>query len=434
MGLVTDVLNPRTIGFLPGDLGIGHTRYSTTGGSRWENAQPSFRSTPNLEFALAHNGNLTNTRKLQELVGGSGSGASNDSDLIAELLALASLSQEGAGLPEWLCRILPQLEGAFSLVLMDDDCIVGVRDPNGFRPLCLGKINSTGWVIASETAALDAVGAIFVREILPGEMVVVEIGCEPRSIQAFPTASVDPRLCIFEFVYMARPDSQLYGREVGSARMRMGELLATKAPVDADMVMGVPDSGIPAAEGYAKASGIEYGSGLVKNRYIGRTFINPAQTAREHNARRKLNVLRERVAGKRLVVVEDSVVRGTTTRFLAKMLREAGATEVHLRVALPMVKWPCFYGIDIGTRQELLASTNSLDDIRELLQVDSLAYLSVGELRSAIGLPHAGFCDACMTDNYPTQVQSRPDKHMLEQPKSSSAVALQAPLYDGTKA
>jgi amidophosphoribosyltransferase len=418
MGLVTDVLSRQKVGFLEGHVGIGHTRYSTTGSSTWENAQPSFRSIRCGEFALAHNGNLTNTLELSEDVGDSSNGASSDSDIIAELLIreLGSSKPEAQHLEAALKRVLPRLEGAFSLVLMDATCIVGVRDPNGFRPLCLGQLDA-GWALASETAALDALGARFAREILPGEMVIIDSPGEPRSVHPFPVERIDPRLCVFEFVYLARPDSQLYGREVNGARIRMGAMLAKKAPVEADMVMGVPDSGIPAAEGYADASGIRYGSGLVKNRYIGRTFINPTQDDRERNARRKLNVLRERVNGKRLIVVEDSLVRGSTTRFLARMLREAGATEVHLRVALPPVKWPCYYGIDIGTRAELLAANLTLEEIRDLLEVDTLAYLTIAELKAAIGLPGAGFCDACMTSDYPIQLRSRQGKHLLERTK-----------------
>jgi amidophosphoribosyltransferase len=417
MGLVTDVLNRRTVGFLQGDVGIGHTRYSTTGRSTWENSQPSFRSVPGVDFALGHNGNLTNTLDLSEDVGASANGASNDSDLISELVAreLENDPVESRSLENALSRVLPRLEGAFSLVLMDKVSVIGVRDPNGFRPLCLGRLDD-GWVLASETAALDTVSADFVREVLPGEMVVIGPAGMPRSIYPFGSKRVDSKLCIFEFVYMARPDSRLYGREVHGARVRMGEVLAHKAPVDADMVMGVPDSGLPASEGYARESGIPYGNGLVKNRYIGRTFINPTQDARERNVRKKLNVLREQVDGKRLIVVEDSVIRGSTTRFLSAMLREAGATEVHLRVVLPPVKWPCYYGIDIGTRAELLAANLTVDEIRDLLEVDSLAYLTVDELRGAIDRPEAGFCDACMTNNYPTSIRTRPDKHMLEPP------------------
>jgi amidophosphoribosyltransferase len=428
LGLVTDVLDRRTIRGLVGEVGIGHTRYSTTGSSTWENAQPCFRSTPAVDFALGHNGNLTNTVRLAEqitsmtsqTVGLSESQCTNDSDVIAALITERLLSGEPGTdtLEGALSAALLQLEGAFTLVLTDGEAIIGVRDPNGFRPLCLGRLDEGGWVLASETAAIDALGAEFVREILPGEMVVARAGEEPRASNPFPEERIEPRLCIFEFVYMARPDSQLYGREVHGARLRMGELLASKGPVDADMVVGVPDSGLPAAEGYAAASGIPYASGLVKNRYIGRTFINPAQSERERNARRKLNVLSERVKGKRLVVVEDSVVRGTTTRYLGKILREAGAREVHLRVALPLVKWPCFYGIDIGSREELLGASMSVEEIRELLDVDTLTYLTIPDLREAIGVSQAGFCDACMTENYPTDVEARPGKLALERSAS----------------
>ncbi len=379
VGLVTDVLDRRKIGGLRGNLGIGHTRYSTTGSSTWVNSQPCIRLTSGVDFALGHNGNLTNTVELMAKLHSAANApshdiiATNDSDVIAEMISLALRADApAASLEMALVETLPRLEGAFSLVLMDQSRLVGVRDPNGFRPLCIGRLDD-GWVLASETAALRVIGADFVRELQPGEMVVIEPGRPPRSLYPFPAARVDPRLCIFEFVYLARPDSQLYGREVHGARVRMGGMLARKAPVEADMVMGVPDSALPAAEGYARCSGITYASGLVKNRYIGRTFINPAQQERERNARRKLNVLAEQVAGKRLIVVEDSIVRGTTTRYLSKMLREAGAAEVHFRVALPPVKWPCFYGIDIGDPAELLGNSRSVEDIRELLGASSPA-------------------------------------------------------------
>ena len=295
---------------------------------------------------------------------------------------------------------------------------LGVRDPNGFRPLCLGKL-PTGWVLASETPALDVIGAHFVRELDPGEMVVVDAN-GIRSLHPFPPERVQPHLCIFEFVYFARPDSQLYGREVHGARRRMGELLAEQAPVEADMVMGVPESGIPTAEGFAKRSGIPYGQGLVKNRYIGRTFISPSQEARALGVKRKLNPLRENIAGKRLVVVDDSIVRGTTQRAVVQMLRDAGATEVHLRIPLPPIKWPCFYGIDIGTRAELLAADLSVGEIRDYLGADSLAFLTLERLEAAIGAPGAGFCTACLTGEYPTEVAVELSKHMLEEPQPQS--------------
>jgi amidophosphoribosyltransferase len=415
MGLVTNVFNEYKLAALNGHLAIGHTRYSTTGSSTWRNAQPVYKSSGEMAaFALAHNGNLTNTAALAEAAGMLPGTVASDSDLVAELLihAFGEGRSDGRDLEAALVQVLPSLEGAFSFTLMDEAHVIGVRDPNGFRPLCLGKLES-GWVLASETAALDVVGAHFVREVDPGEMVMID-ATGIRSIRPFPQDRVDPTLCIFEFVYFARPDSQLYGREVHGARRRMGEFLAEQAPVDADMVMGVPESGVPAAEGFSKRSGIPYGQGLVKNRYIGRTFIAPDQAARATGVRRKLNPLKENVAGKRLVVVDDSIVRGTTQRTITQMLRDAGATEVHLRICLPPIKWPCFYGIDIGTQGELLAANLTHGEIQNLLGVDSLAYLGIDRLVAAIGTPGAGFCNACMTGEYPTAVDVLQAKDVLE--------------------
>jgi amidophosphoribosyltransferase len=334
----------------------------------------------------------------------------SDSDLVAELLAEAFPAEsEGEGdLVAALRTVLPEVGGAFSFVLLDADRLIGIRDPNGFRPLCLGRLEATeefeeGWVLASETPALDVIGATFVRELEAGEMVIID-GKEVRSEFVFAPERFDPRLCIFEFVYFARPDSKLYGNEVHGARRRMGQRLATQAPVDADLVMGVPDSGVPAAEGYAVTSGIPYGQGLVKNRYIGRTFIAPTQQERANGVRRKLNPLRENIAGKRLVVVDDSIVRGTTTRAMVQMLREAGAAEIHLRVSSPPFQWPCYYGIDTPDRTELLAAIKSVDEIAEYLNVDSLEYLTIDNLVEAVDAPGAGFCDACLTGNYPVPV------------------------------
>ena len=417
MGLVTNVFNEYKLAALPGHLAIGHTRYSTTGSSTWRNAQPVYRRPGESGFALAHNGNLTNTGALAADAGMLPGVVASDSDLVAELLAAEYPPEgedrsDGRDLERALVKVLPLLEGAFSFVLMDSAHIVGVRDPNGFRPLCLGKVD-TGWVLASETPALDVIGAHFVREIDPGEMIVID-AAGTRSLHPFPPERIDPKLCIFELVYFARPDSKLYGKEVHGARRRMGELLAEQSPVDADMVMGVPDSGVPAAEGYAKRSGIPYGQGLVKNRYIGRTFIAPNQEMRSRGVRRKLNPLKENIAGKRLVVVDDSIVRGTTTRQMVRMLRDSGAAEVHLRVSSPPYKWPCFYGIDTGTRSELLAANLTVGEIKDYLGVDSIAYLSLENLVAAIDAPGAGFCSACLTGEYPTEVPVELSKHMLE--------------------
>lgn len=415
-GLVSNAFDDRTLSALNGDLAIGHTRYSTTGSSVWRNAQPVYRDVGEHTLALAHNGNLVNTRSLADELGMLPGTVGSDSDVVAELLAseLATVpeSSDLCALERALQAVLPRLEGAFSIVAMDEGHVIGVRDPHGFRPMCLGKLDK-GWVLASESPALDVVGAHLVRELDPGEMIVIDAtGC--RSLWPFDSAAIEPRLCLFEFVYFARPDTRLYGQSVHQARVRMGENLAEQAPVDADLVMGVPESGIPAAEGFARRSGIPFGHGLVKNRYIGRTFIAPNQQMRALGVRMKLNPLRDNIAGQRLVVVDDSIVRGTTTRAMVSMLREAGASEVHLRVSSPPYKWPCFYGMDTGTRGELLAANMSIEEIRGYLNVDSLAYLTLDRLLSATGAVGAGFCDACLTGDYPVSIPEEVGKHILE--------------------
>ena len=417
-GLVASVFDDRTLAGLTGHLAIGHCRYSTTGSSTWRNAQPAYRPGER-HFALGHNGNLTNTEALAAEAGMLPGTVTSDTDLIAELIG-NELSHQPAdhGEPDLeraLAEVLPRLQGAFSLVIMDESRVIGVRDPNGFRPLCLGKLEDGGWVLASESPALDIVGANFVRELLPGEMVVVDAE-GPRTVMPFPDERVDPKLCLFEFVYFARPDTRLYNQSVHQARIHIGEQLAEQAPVEADMVMGVPESGVPAAEGFARRSGIPFGQGVVKNRYIGRSFIAPSQELRARAVRMKLNPLRENIAGKRLVVVDDSIVRGTTQKQLTKMLREAGAREIHLRITSPPVKWSCFYGMDTGDRTELLASSLAVDEIREYLNVDSLAYVSLDRLKMATGAPGAGFCDACFTGDYPVDVPVTLRKHVLEEP------------------
>jgi amidophosphoribosyltransferase len=416
MGLVSNVFNERTLAALTGNLAIGQTRYSTTGSSTWRNAQPVYRGLDHFEFALGHNGNLVNTEQLATDAGMLPGTITSDSDLVAELLALELASRgdmdPGEAFDEALAEVLPRLHGAFTLVLADNERIVGVRDPNGFRPLCLGRLDG-GWVLASESPALDVIGAHMVREVDPGEVVVIDqTGC--RSIRPFHDDVVDPKLCLFEFVYFARPDAVLYGKSVHHARVRMGEMLAAQAPVEADLVMGVPESGLPAAEGYARASGIPYGQGLVKNRYIGRTFIAPTQAMRAAAVRMKLNPLRDSTEGQRLVVVDDSIVRGTTTRAMVRMLRAAGATEVHMRVSSPPYRWPCFYGMDTGVRSELLAANLTVDEIREYLEVDSLTYLTLDRLVEATGAVGAGFCDACLTGTYPIDIPVNLSKGVLE--------------------
>ncbi len=461
MGLVSRVFTEQTLAGLQGDLAIGHTRYSTTGSSTWRNAQPVFRggrqprtshdpsgdgpALPDVtDFALGHNGNLVNTAELAAEAGMFPGTVASDSDLVAELLAAELLAgadpdvppldvevtdvESGdrtviatEGLERALVKVLPRLRGAYSFVLVDEERIIGVRDPNGFRPLCLGRLDG-GWVLASESPALDVVGAELVREVRAGEMIVIDAD-GPRSIEPFAPEVVDPKLCLFEFVYFARPDARLDGRSVHHARVRQGELLAGQAPLPSEtefpdaecMVMGVPESGIPAAEGFARASGIPYGQGLVKNRYIGRTFIAPSQELRAQGVRMKLNPLRENVAGKRLIVVDDSIVRGTTQKQLVKMLREAGALEVHLRLTSPPIAWSCFYGIDTGVRSELLAANLSVEQIGEELDVDSIAYITLDRLRESTGVPGGPFCDACFTGNYPVPVPVDLHKAVLEE-------------------
>jgi amidophosphoribosyltransferase len=457
-GLVASVFDDRTLAGLAGHLAIGHCRYSTTGSSTWRNAQPAYRSVGEHMFALGHNGNLVNTEKLAAGAGMLEGTVTSDSDLVAELIA-AELSIDVAAeqladlgapvtpaaedgpqgrLERAVATVITRLEGAFSFVIMDEARVMGVRDPHGFRPLCLGRLDASGpgdsrhggWVLASETPALDIVGATFVRELEPGEMVVIDDG-GVRSLHPHGTGAADPRLCLFEFVYFARPDSRLYGQSMHQARIRMGEQLAGQAPVDADMVMGVPESGVPAAEGFARRSGIPLGQGLVKNRYIGRSFIAPSQEMRAEAVRMKLNPLRENVAGKRLVVVDDSIVRGTTQKQLVRMLREAGAREVHLRITSPPVVWSCFYGIDTGDREELIAAHLDVDGIREYLNLDTLAYLTLDRLVEATGAAGTGFCDACFTGDYPVPVPVTLRKHVLERDGRPRDRHVQ-PALDGT--
>ncbi len=407
MGLVSQVFNESVLAGLDGHLGIGHTRYSTTGSTAWVNSQPIHRQVGEVSIALGHNGNLTNTAQLAERLGCNG--ATTDSDLIAQ--AIADQLRSGETVEGALGRVLPELAGAFSLVIVDDHQLYGVRDPNGFRPLCIGVLRDNGWVLASETAALDIVGARFLREVEPGELVIIDgEGLHSRR----PFATVDPRLCLFEFVYFARPDSNLYGRSVQAARHEMGRTLAGEHPADADIVVPVPESGIPAAQGFAIASGIAYADGLVKNRYVGRTFIEPTQSMRDQGIRIKINPIPAVLAGRSVVMVDDSIVRGSTTRQLVAMVREAGAAQVHLRISSPPYRWPCFYGMDTSDRSTLLAARMPVEDIAGHLGADSVGYLSLTGLLAATGVAEAGFCTACLTGTYPTAVAEESDKYVLE--------------------
>ena len=416
LGLVAQVFDEVTLASLRGHLAIGHCRYSTTGAGTWENAQPTYRTRGNGGVALGHNGNLTNTA---ELAGGvvrdSAMASTTDSDLITAMLAASHLALDKAAL-----EVLPLLTGAFSLVFCDETTLYAARDRHGVRPLVLGKIGPTaagdGWVVASETAALDIVGAQFIREVAPGELLVID----DDGVRSVHFADEKRHGCLFEYVYLARPDTTIAGRSVHAARVEVGRTLAREAPVEADLVIPVPDSGTPAAIGYAEASGIPYGAGLVKNAYVGRTFIQPSQTIRQLGIRLKLNPLREVIEGKRLVVVDDSIVRGNTQRALVTMLRDAGAAEVHVRISSPPVRWPCFYGIDFATRQELIAADaegpEGIDDIRRSIAADSLAYVSLEGLEAASHQPHDQLCRACFDGRYPVRLPSpqHRSKHLLE--------------------
>ena len=405
LGLVSQVFNEGTLATLQGDLGIGHTRYSTTGSTTWENAQPAFKTDGTRALAVGHNGNLVNTRELAEREGWR-SKATTDSDLVASMLA-----RHGGSLEDSAMEVLPQLRGGFSFVMMDDRTVFAARDPHGLRPLAVGKLPS-GFCFASETCALDIVGATYLREVEPGELVMVDDrGLRSRRFADSPRKA----LCLFEFVYLARADSRLEDKTVHQARREMGVALAREAPADADMVIPVPDTAGSAAAGYAEESGIPYGEGLMKNRYVGRTFIQPSQSLRERGVKLKLNPIPEGVRGKRLVVVDDSIVRGTTTRQIVQTLREAGATEVHLRITSPPIKWPCFYGIDMSTRSELVASDLSVEEVAQFVGADSLAYLSLDTLVEATGRPKGSFCRACFDGEYVVPIPERtPTKLQLE--------------------
>ncbi|MDQ1709601.1 MAG: amidophosphoribosyltransferase [Frankiaceae bacterium] len=410
LGLVAQVFDEATLASLKGHLAIGHTRYSTTGSCTWENAQPSFRAShAGGGIALGHNGNLTNTAELAGMVQRTrgGLGSTTDSDLITALLA----DQPDVSLEEAAVRVLPLLKGAFSLTFMDEQTLYAARDTHGVRPLVIGRLER-GWVVASETAALDIVGASYVRDVQPGELIAID----EHGLRSRTWGKPTPHGCLFEYVYLARPDTTIAGRGVHSARVEVGRQLAREAPAEADLVIPVPESGGPAAIGYAEESGIPYGEGLVKNRYVGRTFIQPSQTIRQMGIRLKLNPLRDVLKGQRLVVVDDSIVRGNTQRALVRMLREAGALEVHVRISSPPVKWPCFYGIDFATQAELIANGMLVEQIRESIQADSLAYVSLDGLVEATTIPRDRLCTACFTKEYPIQLPADHliGKHLLE--------------------
>ncbi|HET7868857.1 MAG TPA: amidophosphoribosyltransferase [Actinomycetota bacterium] len=410
LGLVSQVFDEATLGTLQGDLGIGHNRYSTTGSTTWENAQPAFKTDGERSLALGHNGNLVNTAELAERSGRTAA-ATTDSDLVAGILA----GRLEAGLWDASLAVLPDLRGAFCFVMMDERSVYAARDPHGLRPLSIGRLPS-GYCIASETCALDIVGATYIRDVEPGELIRFD-DRGPRSARF--AESPRKALCIFEFVYLARADSRIHGATVHEVRRSLGRRLAIEAPADADLVMPVPDTGTSAAQGYAEVSGIPYGEGLMKNRYVGRTFIQPSQSLRERGVKLKLNPIPDAIRGKRLVVIDDSIVRGTTTRQIVQALRDAGAAEVHTRITCPPIQWPCFYGIDMPTRHELVASDLSVEEIRRFVGADSLGYLSLDGMVAATGAPRDDFCRACFDGEYPIEVPEGAGKFLLEQPARS---------------
>jgi amidophosphoribosyltransferase len=408
MGLVSQVFDETSLGSLKGHLAIGHCRYSTTGGSTWENAQPTLGGTDDATVALAHNGNLINSAKLRDLLlerhgdafvrdlgGELHRGNTTDTALVTALLS----SDPDLSLEATAMEVLPRLEGAFSFVFMDEQTLYAARDRHGIRPLVLGRLER-GWVVASESAALATVGASFIREIQPGELIAID----EDGLRSHRFAEADPKGCVFEYVYLARPDATIAGRSVHETRVEMGRRLALEYPVEADLVIPVPESGTPAAIGYAEASGIPYGQGFVKNSYVGRTFIQPSQTLRQLGIRLKLNALETVIRGKRLVVVDDSIVRGNTQRAQIRMLREAGAAEIHVRISSPPVQWPCFYGIDFATRAELIATGLKVEEIRSSIGADSLGYISEDAMIQSTGQPREQLCAACFTGEYPMKM------------------------------
>jgi len=408
MGLVSDVFGENQIKLLRGTLAVGHNRYSTMGSSSIKNIQPFFVSHRKNYIAISHNGNFTNTFRLRREMENKGSifQTTMDSEIIAHLLA----SPEKKDIKESVTWALSQLEGAYSLVLMLGNLLIGARDPYGWRPLCLGKLDGS-YVLASETCALDLIQAKYIRDIEPGEIVFIN---KDKLESIKPSQNNNHAFCIFEYIYFARPDSNIFENNVYQTRRQLGIQLAKEHPVDCDLVTPIPDSGVYASIGYAKQSNIPFEMGMIRNHYVGRTFIQPSQFIRDFRVRIKLNPVKDVLKGKRVVVVEDSIVRGTTSRARVKTLREAGAKEVHMRISCPPLRFPCFYGIDFPTKKELIASKHSIDWIRDFIGVDSLKYLSLEGMLKSMPLPKEEFCTACFSGRYPTKLPKRLGKNILE--------------------
>ena len=436
MGLVSQVFDESTLESLKGHLAIGHSRYSTTGASTWHNAQPTFRPTGDGSIALGHNGNLINTHELRGLVkdlpgpageldlrAHQGDASTNDTGLVTALLA----HHPDTSLEQRALEVLPQVRGAFCFVWMNEQTLYAARDPQGIRPLVLGRLDR-GWVVASEDAALMTIGASRIREVEPGEMIVID----EDGLRSHRFAEPEPKGCVFEYVYLARPDATISGRSVHESRVEMGRQLAREFPVEADLVIPVPESGTPAAAGYAEESGIPFGQGFVKNAYVGRTFIQPSQTLRQLGIRLKLNALEHMIRGKRIIVVDDSIVRGNTQRAQVRMLREAGALEVHVRISSPPVKWPCFYGIDFATRAELIANGLSPEEIAASVGADTLGYISLDGMIDSTSQSADSLCTACFTGTYPIELpdESLLGKHLLESTLQSPTLGRALPVLN----
>jgi amidophosphoribosyltransferase len=439
MGLVGQVFDKNILRSLPGSLAIGHVRYSTTGSSNIKNAQPLVVDCARGQIAIGHNGNLTNASRLRIELEEQGSifQTTVDSEIILHLLARPSNEDRAHSLE----AVMRKIQGAYSLVIMGEDELIGVRDPFGFRPLVLGKLaapkedgseGGVAYVLASETCALDLIRAEYVRDLAPGEIMVIDKH-GVRSANPWAGTQQPHAFCIFEYVYFARPDSDIFNKNVAQVRINLGRQLAREHPIDADLVIPVPDSGNWAAMGFAEESGIDFGNAFVRNHYVGRTFLQPTQLIRDFGVRVKLNLIKEMVVGKRVVVVDDSIVRGTTARARVVTLREAGAKEVHMRVSCPPHKWPCAYGIDFPTRKELMAANNSQEQIREFLGADSLGYLSLDGMITSTGMPANEFCTACYTGQYPSPVESEMDKFVMEQRRTKYRRPVSDLVHDDTQ-
>lgn len=416
IGLVTQVFKDSDLSALPGYISVSHVRYSTSGGGpSWDAAQPHISNIDEVLIALAHNGTLVNPGQVKEglLSEGEVFRSGTDSEVAAKVIG--NITRKTHSLRDGIRHAMQVLHGAYAMVLASPDALYAFRDPSGIRPLCIGELpGGSGWVVSSETCGLDIVGAKYLRDVNPGEIVRIN---DDGLYSEVGVPALDRASCIFEYVYFARPDSVIDGMSVYQSRRNMGQVLAGEAPVSADLVLGVPDSGIPSALGYAQASGIPFTDGIVKNRYVARTFIEPTQSLRQLGIRLKLNPLPQVIAGKRLIVIDDSIVRGNTSKKLVEMLRNAGATEVHLRIVSPEVLWPCFYGIDTDTRAQLIAANMSHEEMCDFIGCDSLAFISIEGLRSAITPEHPGFCEACFTGEYPIEIPEETSKGSFETQK-----------------